>query len=146
MKTELKNKVKVRLAHKTRDLVVMKQEMQNLAVTIASVKGKQKRKFLKLRQIYCRHYDRKKEILKVNRKHGTRNTDGDNQLHDKIKEEADEQRDNKRRRNNIIIYNIPQSSAERADGRIKDDIIFSECSITCCKLASQMSISPTYSV
>ena len=45
-------------------------------------------------------------------------------LHE-TKEEADEQRDKERRRNNIIIYNIPESSAERADGRTKDDISLS---------------------
>jgi len=44
-------------------------------------------------------------------------------LHE-TKEEVDEQRDKERRRNNIIIYNIPESLGERADGRIKDDISF----------------------
>ena len=42
VKRELKNEVKVQSAHKTQGLVVMKQEMQNLAVAIGSVEGDMK--------------------------------------------------------------------------------------------------------
>lgn len=58
-------------------------------------------------------------------------------LHE-TKEEVDEQRDKEKRRNNIIIYNIPESLGERADGRIKTTYhSVSGCSIMCCKQVCQ---------
>ena len=40
------------------------------------------------------------------------------------KEQADEQRDKERRRNNIILYNVPESDLARVDDRNKTDVTF----------------------
>jgi len=122
MKRELKNDVKVELAHKTQDMTVMKQEMQNLADTIGSVKGEIKEEIKEVKTTSLA------DIMKEEMEKSLGNMASEIQtvktnLHE-TKQEADEQRDKERRRNNIIIYNIPESSAERADGRTKDDISF----------------------
>jgi len=122
IKMELKNEVKVELAHKSQDLLVMKQEMQNLAVTIGSVEGEIKEEIHEVKTKSLA------DIMKEEMEKSLGNMASEIQtvksnLHE-TKEEAEEQRDKERRRNNIIIYNIPESSADRADGRTKDDISF----------------------
>ena len=37
---------------------------------------------------------------------------------------ADEQRDKESRRNNVVLYKVPESNADRAEDRIKEDISF----------------------
>ena len=122
LKRELKNEVKADLAHRTQDIAVMKQEMHNLETTIGSVKGEMKNEIHEVKTTSLA------DIMKEEMEKSLGNMVSEIQtvktnLHE-TKEEVDEQRDKERRRNNIIIYNIPESSAERADGRTKDDRSF----------------------
>jgi len=122
MKRELKNEVKADLAHRTQDISVIKQDMQNLETTIGSLKGEMKNEIHEVKTTSLA------DIMKEEMEKSLGNMVSEIQsvktnLYE-TKEEVDEQRDKERRRNNIIIYNIPESSADRADERTKDDRSF----------------------
>jgi len=100
----------------------MKQEIQNLATTIGSVKGEMKDEIHEVETTSLADIMKEEMEKSLGYMESEIQTVKTNLY--ETKEEVDEQRDKERRRNNIIICNIPESSADRADGRIKDDVSF----------------------
>ena len=104
------------------DVLMMKEDMKNLVVTIGSVKGEIKEEIEEVKA--TSFADIMKEEMQKNLENMASEIKTVKTNLDETKENVDEQRDKERRRNNIIIYNIPESSAERADGRMKEDTSF----------------------